>query len=230
MTDERHSEADVPSLVADETARAEREASNAIVQFDRVLDMIDNVVRGGQPFRLRVSLIQDLHRLALDGLSAYAGNWRPGDVRIGHSRHEPPKAHLVAGSMEEMCDWINDRFHSASPITLCAYAMWRLNWIHPFDDGNGRTSRAVAYFVLGASVGYRLPGRITIPELIAANKTPYYRALELIDDSARREVEPALTPMKELIEGYLAKQLAEAFEAANSAVTDTDTAQDRKFH
>lgn len=230
MTDERHSEADVPSLVADETARAEREASNAIVQFDRVLDMIDNVVRGGQPFRLRVSLIQDLHRLALDGLSAYAGNWRPGDVRIGHSRHEPPKAHLVAGLMEEMCDWINDRFHTASPITLCAYTMWRLNWIHPFDDGNGRTSRAVAYFVLGASVGYRLPGRVTIPELIAANKAPYYRALELIDDSARREDEPALTPMKELIEGYLAKQLADAFEAANSAVADNDTAQDRKFH
>lgn len=230
MTDERHSEADVPSLVADETARAEREASNAIVQFDHVLDMIDNVVRGGQPFRLRVSLIQDLHRLALDGLSAYAGNWRPGDVRIGHSRHEPPKAHLVAGLMEEMCDWINDRFHTASPITLCAYTMWRLNWIHPFDDGNGRTSRAVAYFVLGASVGYRLPGRVTIPELIAANKAPYYRALELIDDSARREDEPALTPMKELIEGYLAKQLAEAFEAANSAVADNDTAQDRKFH
>lgn len=129
-----------------------------------------------------------------------------------------------------MCDWINDRFHTASPITLCAYTMWRLNWIHPFDDGNGRTSRAVAYFVLGASVGYRLPGRVTIPELIAANKAPYYRALELIDDSARREDEPALTPMKELIEGYLAKQLAEAFEAANSAVADNDTAQDRKFH
>lgn len=64
MTDERHSEADVPSLVADETARAEREASNAIVQFDRVLDMIDNVVRGGQLFRLRVSLIQA--RISID--------------------------------------------------------------------------------------------------------------------------------------------------------------------
>lgn len=229
MNDERHSDADAPSLIQDELARAEREAGNAVAQFDRVLDLIDDVVRGGRPFRLRVSIVQDLHRIALEGLSAYAGNWRPGDVRIGGSRHQPPKAHLVAGLMEDLCDWINDRFGKASPITLCAYAMWRLNWIHPFDDGNGRTSRAVAYFVLCAAVGYRLPGRVTIPELIAANKAPYYRALEQIDDHAIRDPEPDLGPMKELLEGYLAKQLADAFEAANAASPGSESGS-RKFH
>lgn len=233
MNEERHSEADGPSLIGGEIERAEREAANAVAQFDRVLDYIDEVVRGGKPFRLRISTIQELHRLALDGLSAYAGNWRPGEVRIHHSRHQPPKAHLVAGLMEEMCDWINDRIKLASPITLCAYAMWRLNWIHPFDDGNGRTSRAVAYFVLCAATGYRLPGRVTIPELIAANKAPYYQALERIDDSQLRDPEPDLSPMKELLEGYLAKQLAEAFQAANGSQppgSEPGPSEARKFH
>ena len=113
--------------------------------------------------------------------------------------------------MEEMCDWVNDRRAAASPLTLCSYVMWRLNWIHPFDDGNGRTSRAVAYLVLCAAAGHRFPGRVTIPELIAMDKGPYYSALERIDASAKGG-EADLAPMKELLEGYLAKQLADAFE------------------
>lgn len=158
MTEERHSDADAPSLIQDDTERAQREALNAVAQFDRVLDHIDLVEREGRPFRLRILTIQELHRIALEGLSAYAGNWRPGNVRIGQSEHEPPAAHLVAGLMEELCDWVTDRIGIESPITLCAYVMWRLNWIHPFDDGNGRTSRAVAYLVLCAAAGHRFPG------------------------------------------------------------------------
>lgn len=228
MSDDRHSEADEPSLISDEGERAEREALNAVAQFDRVLDLVDEIERGGRPFRLRVSMIQELHRLALDGLSAYAGNWRPGSVRIGKSRHQPPEAHLVAGLMEEMCDWINDHRDEASPITLCAYAMWRLNWVHPFDDGNGRTSRAVAYFVLCAAAGHRFPGRVTIPELIAFNKAPYYNALEQIDESAKIG-EPDLSAMKDLLEGYLAKQLTQAFDTANNEPRN-ELGGPRKFH
>ena len=218
MSDDRHSDADAPSLIVDEQQRAEREAINAIAQFDRVLDLVDEVERDHRPFRLRLSVIQELHRLALNGLSAYAGNWRPADVRIGKSSHTPPSAHLVAGLMEEMCDWVNDRWSIASPITLCAYVMWRLNWVHPFDDGNGRTSRAVAYLVLCAAVGHRFPGRLTIPELIARKKPPYYEALEQVDRSAKHG-EPDLTPMKALLESYLARQLADAFDAASRQPT-----------
>ncbi len=226
MTDERHSEADAPSLIEDSDARAEREAENAIRQFDRVLDLIDDIERGGRGFRLRVSVVQELHRIALDGLSAFAGNWRPGGVRISHSKHSPPAAHLVAGLMEEMCDWVNERAGSASPITLCAYIMWRLNWVHPFDDGNGRTSRAVAYFVLCGSVGYRFPGSLTIPEIIAQDKIPYYQVLERLDESdLSGNVD--LTPMKDLLEAYLAKQLSSAFEDANTGRQDSGS---RKLH
>lgn len=229
MSDDRHSDADAPSLIADEDERAEREAANAVAQFDRMLDLIDGVERDGRVFKLRPSIIQELHRLALDGLSAYAGNWRPADVRIGMSSHTPPGAHLVAGLMEEMCDWINDRWSEASPLTLCSYAMWRLNWVHPFDDGNGRTSRAVAYLVLCAAVGHRFPGRVTIPELIARHKTPYYDALEQIDESAKKG-EPDLAPMKTLLEGYLAKQLAGVFEAASQQPSASPSDETRILH
>ena len=227
MTEQRHSEAEEPPLIEDEEARAVKEAENAIRQFDAVLDLVDGVERDGRPFRLRVSTIQMLHRHALDGLSRYAGNWRPGATKIGLSKHTPPDAHLVANLMEEMCEWVNDHWSDESAITLCAYAMWRLNWIHPFDDGNGRTSRAVSYLVLCARAGGRLPGRLTVPEIIAGNKGPYYEALEAIDESLRVGTLD-LKPLSSLLETYLAKQLIEAWQAATSDAGLAD--RDRVLH
>lgn len=131
--------------------------------------------------------------------------------------------------MEEMCDWINDRWTKASPITLSAYVMWRLNWIHPFDDGNSRTSRATAYLVLCAASRHRFPGRLTIPELIAANKAPYYDALERIDHS-EKSGRVDLGPMEALVEDYLAKQLADAFSVATKRPGEQPEEIGRKFH
>jgi Fic family protein len=221
VTSQRHSKAEEPPLITDEDERAAREAENALRQFDAVLDLIDEVERDGRPFRLRVSTIQMLHRLALDGLSRYAGTWRPGPIEIGLSKHTPPQAHLVAGLMEELCDWVNEHWSEETALSLCAYVMWRLNWIHPFDDGNGRTSRAVYYLVLCAKSGARLPGKLTIPEIIASNKEPYYDALEKIDE-AEAAGAADLTPMKSLLEDCLARQLMEAWEAATGGSFEGD--------
>ncbi len=224
---ERHSIAVHPSLITDPVEEAKRESENAVAQFDRVLDLIDEVVRDARPFRLRPSKILDLHRIALEGLSLYAGNFRPDEVKIGESDHIPPGAHLVAGLIEEMCDFVNDSFESGHALRLCAYVMWRLNWIHPFTDGNGRTSRALAYFVLCAKIGYRLPGHETLPEQIAANKAPYYDALET-GDKRWADGELDLSALEALLDQCLAKQLLSVYEDAKKP--DLGSAHGRKFH
>lgn len=183
---DRHTEAEEPDLVSDPLERAEREAANAVAQFDHVLDLVDEVARSNRPFRLRVSTVLKLHGIALAGLHSRAGAFRQTPVTIHQSCHQPPDAHLVAIQVEEMCDWVNENFETSPPLRLCAYVMWRLNWIHPFADGNGRTSRALAYLVLCARLGDRLPGRNTIPEQIATNKKPYYDALEAADGADGR--------------------------------------------
>lgn len=216
-----------PSLISDPIEEAKRESENAVAQFDRVLDLIDKVVRDGGPFRLRTSMILDLHRIALDGLSSYAGNFRPADVAIGQSNHVPPSAHLVPGLIEEMCDYVMDNFDQMQALHLCAYVMWRLNWIHPFTDGNGRTSRALAYFVLCAKVGYRLPGYQTLPEQIAADKSPYYAALEFADRHwAKGSLN--LAALEDLLDRCLAKQLHSAYEDAKNPQSGPN--KDRKLH
>ena len=212
--DERHSVAATPSLIKDPIEEAQREFENALAQFDQVLDMIDEVTRDGRPFRLRTSMILSLHRTALDGLSEYAGNFRPADVSIGKSKHQPPKAHLVPELIEEMCDYVQENFENERAIHLCAYVMWRLNWIYPFTDGNGRTSRALAYYVLCAKIGYRLPGHVTMPEQIAADKGPYYEALEKADEKWEHE-QLDLSALEGLLDSCIADQLLSAYKDAN---------------
>lgn len=228
MSDQqRHSVAEEAPLIDDPEQVARLEAENAVRQFDRVLDLIDDIARSGRPFRLRASTILDLHRIALTGLSRYAGLYRPLGIEIVGSGHVPPDAHLIANLIEEMCDEVERRFLKASALRLCAYVMWRLNWIHPFTDGNGRTSRALAYYVLCAKLGYRLGGSLTIPEQIASEKRPYYDALEAADlclDSGSKDV----SELERLLGDCLAKQLTTTFEDASSSQS-RDQAE-RTFH
>ena len=215
-------------LIADPQRRAEAEAENALLQFDRVLDLIDETVRDKRAFRLRPSTILMLHAVAMKGVHAQAGTFRNAGVTIAGSGHTPPAEHLVALSVEDMCDWINDNWDVRSAIELCAHIMWRLNWIHPFADGNGRTTRAVAYLVLCVRAGARLPGSPTIPEQIAEDKKPYYAALEAADQSI--DVDNAiLEGMIELLHGYLEKQLEGALAAATSSAP-AEADNPRKFH
>ena len=227
MGGERESVGQEPDLLTDPDAIARQEAANAVRQFDAVLDAIDLVARDGRAFKLRPSTILHLHKLALDGLSKFAGTWRPAPVRIEKSGHEPPHESQVPSLIEEMCDWVNDNWESEAPLTLCAYVMWRLNWIHPFLDGNGRTSRAVSYLVLCAKIGDRLPGTVTIPEQIAAGRQPYYDALESAD-KANAEGLTDVSEMEDLLRHYLGVQLASTFEKATNVAVDEK--QDRSFH
>jgi Fic family protein len=165
-------------------------------------------------------VLLDLNRCAIDGLSSYAGVYRPAGIEIGKSKHAPPDGHQVPELIEELCDYVNDVWATTSGIHLSAMVMWRLNWIHPFTDGNGRTSRAASYTVLSAHEHTLFPGVNTIPEQIVANRAPYYAALEDADN--RYTLHGALDvgivdAMEELLASMLATQLRSAFDCATSA-------------
>ncbi len=96
---------------------------------------------------------------------------------------------------------------------LAAYVMWRLNWIHPFADGNGRTSRILSFFVLFARLGALLPGTPTLPDLIIDHRDLYEAALDDADDACK-EGRLDVSKMEALVEALLAKQLARVYELA----------------
>jgi len=211
---ERHSQALEVELVTDPAEKARREARNGLRQYDEVVEQVEYWLQPDRPFRLRPSAILNLHRKALEGISSFAGVWRPAGIEIRGSKHTPPPAYLVPELIEAMCDYVHENW-SKSPVHLSAFTMWRMNWIHPFVDGNGRTARALSYLVLCVRLRSRLPGSNTIPDQIAAAKPPYYEALEAADqaDAAKRI---DVSKMEELLETLLANQLVSILRAAKA--------------
>jgi Fic family protein len=191
--------------------KAALEARNGLLQFDEVLRLIDQAQVG---FKLRPSTLQRLQRLAVQDIYTCAGNYRTGPVCINGTTHQPPPAHEVSEHVEEMCEHVNAHWDN-SALHLSAYVMWRLNWIHPFSGGNGRTSRAASYLVMCAKLGYRIPGTNTIPEQIVKNRQPYYEALDAADAAwAKGFID--LTAMEGLLEHSLAVQLSSVLDAASN--------------
>lgn len=71
----------------------------------------------------------------------------------------------------------------------------------------------VSYLVLSIKLNSLLPGAPTMPDLLSADKGPYYAALERSDESWKFG-RLALSEMEALLEGLLAKQLLSATEEA----------------
>ncbi len=209
----RESTPETVELPIDPEAIARNEARNALRQFDAVTELIESSLKSDGPFRLRPSTTLELNRLAIDGVNEYAGVYRPHEIGIKGSKHKPPPRNQVPRLVEEMCDYVNDNWDSASPIHLAAYLLWRVNWIHPFSDGNGRTARALSYIVLSIRLGHLLPGSRTIPEQISEDKFPYYDALEAAD-AAQNKGDIDLTELEKMLSDMLAAQLLHLHEQA----------------
>ena len=205
----RHSKAHHLTQIKDPEERAQREAANALRQAARMNEVILAALAGDRPFRLRPSLLLDLNRQAIEGLDSYAGNYRPGEIEIGQSKHQPPGAFLIPSLVEDMCDYVNDHWVDRTSIHLAAYVLWRLNWIHPFSDGNGRTARAASYIVLCVRSKMHLPGTKTIPDQILEHRKEYYDALEDADAVFRSagEASDDVNPV-ETLENILSRMLA----------------------
>jgi Fic family protein len=213
---ERHSHALEAELVADPDEKARVEARNGVLQMDAVTEMIEYYSDPERNFKLRPSQLLHLHRIVLDGLSSYAGNWRPAGIEIQGSKHQPVGAHMVPEEIEHMCDYVNESWDKGTPLHLAAYALWKLNWIHPFTDGNGRTARAFSYLLLCLRLGYRLPGKNTIPDQIARDKNPYYKALEAADNEWKTE-KLDLSVLEALLANLLAEQLGSVHDQATGS-------------
>ena len=214
--EERHSVALEAEIISDPLKKAEAEARNGLKQYDFGMQVVHQALDRGA-FKLRVSVVLALQREALAGISAYAGNFRPAGVEILGSKHKPVEAHLVAERIEEMCDYVNDHWNDATAIHLASYIMWRLNWIHPFSDGNGRTSQILSYVILCIKTGSVLPGTPTIPEQIVENRNLYFAALDAAD-AAFVNGDIDLSVMEELLSGMLAVQLKNAYERAGGKI------------
>jgi Fic family protein len=190
-------------LYENDQHKIELQSRNGVLQFNEVIRLID--VSDGE-LRLTRRKILRLHHFAIQDIYECAGRFRKWPVVIRGSLHRPPESRYVKSLVAEMCATANTST-DWSPTKTAAFLIWRLNWIHPFGGGNGRTSRALAYYSLCVHLKLKLPGKFTIAEQIDRDRRRYQVALEDAD-AAWREHSLDVSQMESLVEDFLERQLA----------------------
>jgi hypothetical protein len=117
-----------------------------------------------------------LNHVAVANISQFGGRFREEPIYVGS--HKPPHFKDVPELVDRYFSTIHENWFTWKPTELAAYGLWRLLWIHPFIEGNGRTARATCYYLLCARSGTLLPGRKIVPERIRENRQLYYAALQ----------------------------------------------------
>jgi len=191
---------------------------NVIAAMLRLVIHKDGVGPDGCPNALNANALRELHRTGTLFLLEKPGFYRETEVVVywnGQVSHTPPPAVDVPLLMEAFDLDIAARWGASSPVQTAAYTLWRLNWIHPFKNGNGRTARAFAYACLSMKYGFELPGAPTVIDMIMANRDEYTKALQHADETLHSTGTPDLALMEAFIERLLVTQLA-SLGAANS--------------
>ncbi|MCX7695647.1 MAG: Fic family protein [Caloramator sp.] len=146
-----------------------REHLEVINHKDAIL-YIEEIVRNNEP--ITEWTIRNIHRLVLKGIDdKYAGNYRDQKVIISGAKHIPPEPYLIKQEMEKLIVWYNGEAQKLHPVERAALLHIIFVGIHPFIDGNGRTSRLLLNLELMKN-GY--------PPVIIRNENrlKYYAALD----------------------------------------------------
>ena len=123
--------------IAGKSLREHLEAVNHAEAVSYIRELAKNEVR------INERVIQDIHALILQGINREnAGRYRSVPVMIAGSSDRPPQPYLVGKQMEDfMIRFQEMEAKGTHPILIAAYLHDELVRIHPFIDGNGRTSR-----------------------------------------------------------------------------------------
>ncbi|HCQ12073.1 Fic family protein [Flavobacterium sp.] len=128
------------------SGKSMREHLEAINHVEAI-GYIKQLMERNFPFNERELL--SVHNLILRGIIPEdAGRYRRVQVMIKGSSHMPPQPFIVPKEMEDYFIWYNENKGKLHPVILAAEMHERLVTIHPFIDGNGRTSRLVMNLIL----------------------------------------------------------------------------------
>jgi Fic family protein len=148
-----------------------------------------------------------LNAAAVANIAQLGGRFREDPIYVGN--HTPPHFRDVPDLMDRFFSVIHENwFIIDHPTWIPAYALWRLNWIHPFVEGNGRTARAACYYLLCLRQGRLLPGKKLVPERIRENREPYYEALRAADlawENGHYDVSKLASYLSDLLKAQLAE-------------------------
>jgi Fic family protein len=159
--------------------RSERMILNNFYAMERVGELRQQ--------KLTIDMICELHRIVTEGTlenPESAGRFQlPSETRVGIYDNEntllyqPPPAEEIAKRMTQLCDFANETSSKTYlPGVLRALTIhFMIGYIHPFEDGNGRTARILFYWSM-LNQGYWLTEFLSVSSLLKKAPGKYGRS------------------------------------------------------
>jgi Fic family protein len=188
-----------------------------LLNYRRAFEFVSEYLGSGAP--LTQGLIREIHKHLVAGVRG--GTAAPGQYRnvqnyvvnsaTGQTVYTPPPAHDVPAMMDELLSWLNQP-GAVHPVLVSGVAQFQLVHIHPFLDGNGRTSRLLSTLCLYRA-GYDFKRLFPLSEYYDRDRTAFYTAIQSV-----RDQKMDMTGWLEYFVGGLATQLAEVKQRGERAI------------
>ncbi|MDA0709903.1 MAG: Fic family protein [bacterium] len=188
-----------------------------VLNYRRAFEFVSEYLDSGLP--ITEGLIREIHKRLVEGVRG--GKAAPGQYRkvqnyvvnsvTGQRVYTPPPAYDVPVLMVEMVKWLNAP-GQVHPVLVSGVAQFELVHIHPFLDGNGRTSRLLSTLCLYRT-GYDFKRLFTISEYYDRDRAAFYGAIQGVRESGMD-----LTGWLEYFVEGLATQLGEVRKRGERAI------------
>lgn len=179
------------------------------------LEMLERILESYAEMPLSESLILQLHRDMLkysDKDERQRGAYKFGPNRVEAKDQsgnvvgvifDPTPPHLTPKETQELVAWYGwaDQEHFKHPLIRIGNFAFEYLAIHPFQDGNGRTSRLLTNLLL-LRAGYMFTGLVSHEKLIEQQKAEYYLTLNKTQSSWKTDAEdiyPWMTYFLEIV-------------------------------
>ncbi len=204
-------------LAGEAVPEADPDDVRELLNYRGAFEFVSGYLGHGGP--ITEGLVREIHKRLVEGVRG--GSAAPGEYRrvqnlvvnsaTGATVYTPPPAHDVPELMRELVEWLNAS-GSVHPVLSSAVAQFQLVHIHPFLDGNGRTSRLLSTLCLYRA-GYDFKRLFTISEYYDRDRPGFYKAIQSV-----RERGMDLTGWLEFFTEGLATQLDEVKSRGERAI------------
>jgi Fic family protein len=176
----------VAGLVAGQEVAARERDKREVLNYLRALELLEAWSREAPPLAghlpLEVETVTRLHSVLTEGLlpADQAGSLRGEAVAVvdqgGRIVFQAPLPGEVPHLLEDLMAWLADSSSSLHPVLVAGISHYELVRIHPFHDGNGRTARLLATYVLYLR-GFDMRRFFALEEYYNRDLIAYYNAL-----------------------------------------------------
>lgn len=161
---------------------ADPDDARELLNYREAFAFVSEHLEHGGP--ISEGLVREIHRKLVAGVRG--GSADPGEYRkiqnyvvngaTGETVYMPPPAYDVPILMAEMVRWLNGEAE-VHPVLVSGIAQFQLVHIHPFLDGNGRTSRLLSTLCLYRA-DYDFKRLFTISEYYDRDRPAFYKAIQ----------------------------------------------------